>query len=205
MRIDRTRFFLLAGAMATATAGGCFVQSADDDDGEGGSGGTPTSTQTDGGGGSSDGGMGGDTGTGGNGGDGGSGGTCDDSVGDTVDCSGVINACSTFAIEACDASTAAFKPAVAEAAANCIVNLDAAAGCLEVYECRKDALNDACPDASADALCATLIDTCNTAGNPTTEVECHSYVDGLNEFGRTSVETCDCAFGIYSCIEGVGF
>jgi len=194
MKIDRAGFLVLAGAIA---AGGCVIKSTttkhDNDGGSGGTGGT-----------TAQGGQGGTTAQGGQGGVGGS--VCDDSVGTDVDCSPAAQTmCGQFAVDACEAAKAAFKPRVAENAAGCIVALPADADCLPVYDCRRDALNGACSDSTADADCDQLVAAC---GDVTTE-ECHSLVDGLNEQGRAEMVTCavtdGCVYGFYSCVEGLGF
>ena len=147
----------------------------------------------------------------GGGGTGGSGGgtLCDDSVGDPVSCVGADDSlCGTFAVDACNGVQTVYKPAVAEAAAQCIVDLGPTDDCTAVYQCNQDALAGACPDSGADDLCAQIVASCETAGNPTTAEECHGLVDGLNETGRGQVETCavtdGCLYGRYSCPAGLG-
>lgn len=197
MNIDRAGFLVLAGAIA---AGGCVIKSTttrhDNDDGTGGSGGTTAA-----------GGQGGTTAQGGQGGQGGVGGSvCDDTVGADVDCSPAAQTlCGQFAVDACEGAKTVFKPRVGENAAVCIVALPADADCQPVYDCRRDALNGACPDSTADADCEQLVAACGDA----TAEQCHSYVDGLNEQGRAEMLTCavtdGCVYGFYSCVEGLGF
>ena len=209
MKIDRAGFLFLATAIAAGS--GCIITSSDDGNGGGGSNTGGTGSGAGGTGGEATGGGstgGGSTGGGGVGGSGG-GTTCDDSVGDTVDCTGADDSlCGTFAVDACNGIQSVTKPAVGEAAATCILDLGPTDDCGAVYACNQAALGAACPDSGADDLCAQIIASCETAGNPTTDVECHGLVDGLNETGRGMVETCavtdGCLYGLYSCTEGLG-
>jgi hypothetical protein len=212
MKIDRAGFLFLATALAAG--GGCIITSGDDDSAGGGgdhSGGTGSGAGGTGGaatGGAATG--GGDVGGAGGGTGGAGGGTvCDDSVGDAVDCAGADDSlCGAFAVTACDGVQTVFKPAVAEAAAQCIVDLGPADDCGAVYQCRSDALAGACPDSGADDLCVQILASCETSGYPVTAEECHGLVDGLNETGRGQVEICavtdGCIYGLYSCTEGIG-
>ena len=69
------------------------------------------------------------------------------------------------------------------------------------YECRDAALKSACPDPSVDGLCDALTKSC--AKNSV--AECRQYFSGLNAAGRAAAEACakKCAYGIYSCVEGL--
>lgn len=196
MNMDRTRFLALATLIA---AGGCVTKKVNtDSDGGGGVGGT---TATGGSGAGGAGGVGGGAG-------GAGGGVCDDSVGAPGDCGPAdATVCGQFAVDACEGAKSYFKPRIAELAVDCITALDPISDCLPVYQCRSDALNQACDDPTADVLCQEIIDACDASGNATTMDECHSYVDGLNDAGRALMQadcgTDGCPDGIYSCVEGV--
>jgi hypothetical protein len=201
MNIDKASFLVLATAMA-AGAAGC-IQAVDDDDGVGGSasggnGGTGGTGNVGGTGGSTGGAGGGGAGGGGAGGSGG--GTCDDSVGSPAACDGLATDC----LEYCQGAHAYLKPGVAEVAVQCLA--DSADCVLDGYGCLADALAAACPDASADADCATVASDC---GDPDPGgVACDDVLPGLNDEGRAAVLECtaaDCSFGVYSCAEGVLF
>jgi hypothetical protein len=92
------------------------------------------------------------------------------------------------------------KPAVAEAAVDCMI---AITDCFDPnpYDCVADALADACPDATADADCATVVDECGD-----TLDECHAIMDGLSASGRSDVMDCvndGCEYGLWSCVESL--
>jgi hypothetical protein len=104
-----------------------------------------------------------------------------------------------------------FKPGVAGATLTCV--LGGATVCApNVYACAKQALNNACPDSTADTDCADIVANCsNDGGAAATAAECHALIDGLNATGRMAVvmcsqsaaAPCDGAAGIYACIEGL--
>jgi len=203
MKLDRTSFLALAAAIATTS---CIVTvgSPDDDDGAGATGAGTTTTPEGGGGATTtpDGGSGGIA-------QGGSGGAepCDDSVGESPDCTPVGDStCGEFAVTACVGAETYYKPAVAQAAAECILAADLT-DCQPAYDCRNAALAAACADATADELCLQIVDACVGAGFSVDMATCHGYVDGLNEDGRALMATeCvdnGCAYGINSCAEGI--
>jgi hypothetical protein len=208
MRIDRSRFLVLVGALA---AGACTVNSENTQTGDGGG------SQTADSGSSTDGGTDGPAVEGGDasgGDDGGEGGVCDDTVGSAADCSTLADAgnadagCGTTAAQQCAALNTNLKPKVARAALACA--LAAADVCPQsFYTCAKQALNAACADSTANADCTDIVGNCSGA----TAADCHALVDGLNATGRQAVVTCSqstsspCtgAAGIYSCVEGIVF
>jgi hypothetical protein len=108
--------------------------------------------------------------------------------------------CGTWAIDYCDSAVANLKPAVAEAAVDCMLSIT---DCMDPspYTCVGSALEGACPDATADADCATVETACGD-----TQDECHAMIDGLSTAGRTAVMGCvnaGCEYGLWSCIESL--
>lgn len=203
MKLDRTSFLALAAAIAATS---CIVTVGSPDDDDDGAGATGAGTTTpDGGGGATttpDGGAGGVA-------QGGSGGgvACDDSVGESPDCTPAGESdCGEFAVTACVGAETYYKPAVAEAAAECILAADLT-DCQAADDCRTAALAGACADPTADELCLAIVDACVTAGFSVDMTTCHGYVDGLNEDGRALMATeCvdnGCLYGINSCSEGI--
>lgn len=149
MKVDRTKFLLLTGALSAATAVGAATQS----------GCTTTSATTDGGTTrATDSGTDSTT-------EGGDGGAC---LGDTVteggdagplDCS--KSTCPTD----CTNVQNAYKPGVAQAAVQCILALPTCeSGSAALTSCATDALDNACDDATADALCTKLVAGCTSGG-----------------------------------------
>jgi hypothetical protein len=191
MNVDRTTFLLLTGVIAAGAA--CTVTKTDAADA--GPSGATADAATDAG----------NTDAASDAADtdaaDGEGGVCSDEVGTPGDCAAIT--CSNFGT--CDAAKANFKPKVAAAAVACIQALPGGSNCdaLLVYGCKANALKGACPDTTAAALCATLQTRCAATSNPIPAGECEQYASGLNAQGRAALQACDCAFGIYSCIEGL--
>jgi hypothetical protein len=84
----------------------------------------------------------------------------------------------------------------------------------DAYDCTRKALNGACADDTANALCSSIEGACANA-NPVSSADCHKLVDGLNWWGRYRVENCifppdggadaggACRLGLWSCVEGI--
>lgn len=202
MNVDRVKYLSLVTAIAAA---GCVVteKTEKESDGGGGVGGTAGQGGTAGAEQGGAGGVGGATGgsggvaTGGGGGAGGA--SCDDTVGTPAACTTVASDCEPY----CNAAHTNLKPAVAEAAVECLA-LDQSAYCLTGYSCISQALADACPDPSTQSDCATVATNCSEPGDPA----CEDVLDGLNSTGRAEVMSCvddGCTFGLYSCMEGASF
>jgi hypothetical protein len=195
MNIDKAAFLLLATAIA---GGACIIQDGDGDNDDGGAG--SGNSGASGGQGGSDGGQGGsDGGQGGSeGGQGGSGGgECNDEIGAPGDCSATVTACSEgIDIGLCNQAIDYFKPAVAEEAVACILALDTAAMCADVYACRNDALANACVDDSTDATCADFAGSCAID-----EAECHLFLDGMSQAGRDAT-ILQCGPSAEGCLGG---
>ncbi len=134
---------------------------------------------------------------------------CDDSIGMPVDCTPALDLllCDS-AFTACESANAAYKPAVAQNAAECIVELDDDVSCGAVQNCIFNALSSACFDMSANPLCADIVNACAGTGYELDHIDCHLVVDGLNELGREELHACvveqDCAIGVGPCFEGLG-
>lgn len=129
--------------------------------------------------------------------------SCDDYAGTPSDCAPVedIGSCGSFGLDYCNFATANLKPSVAEKAVDCMLEVEDTCGG-PPYDCVQTALNEACPDSTANTLCSQVATGCSI-----TAKECHSLVDGLNSVGREMVKNCieadDCAYGLWSCLEGM--
>lgn len=126
---------------------------------------------------------------------------CSDEDGSPGDCTTVT--CSDFG--KCDSYKQYLKPKLAESAVKCLQTIDGGASCdaLDVYGCGNTALALACADPAAKTFCTSFLPKCQDAGATDTQADCEKWVSGLNAAGRTALEACDCAFGVYSCIEGL--
>lgn len=128
--------------------------------------------------------------------------------GPVVDCAPAADSQCASALDWCTSANAAYKPGVAAAAAQCIVDLPTQVSCGAVTTCNQLALWDACSDMSANPLCGDLVTACKGTGYALDHVDCHLVVDGLNELGRAELHACvteqDCAIGVGPCIESLG-
>jgi len=116
-----------------------------------------------------------------------------------------MSVCGAYGEYYCQRSNINLKSKRAKAAADCMLaNTDMSCG--PPPTCMRDSLEEACPDASADAACADYVTRCSPAV-PLTDLECHGMVDGLNATGRASLQTCvnanNCQYGLWSCFEGL--
>ncbi len=197
MKVDKTRFLLLTGALAAATVVGVGTTS----------GCTTTSTSTDGG-------TTGDSGPGtDSGGDDGSTGDSGACLGDTastpapdaeggggIDCS--ANGCDLQ----CASASANFRAGVAEEIQKCLLKLSAcednAAG---INGCIEDAVGKACTDSSATTFCTPLVTACGGGGEGGADAStadggasqtvfdqnnCEALATALSADGRTALKTC---------------
>lgn len=132
--------------------------------------------------------------------------TCDDSVGNVVDCSAAqCSVSDTFAEDVCNTVKGRAKPAVAEKIGNCILGLDSGQRCnfaSDVYTCVEAGLLQSCPDASAATACGTITGTCNTIDSATCEV----YLSGVEDSYRADFVSCMQSFcDFYTCSESMSF
>jgi hypothetical protein len=109
-----------------------------------------------------------------------------------------------FVNSACSDALKYYKPKIAERAVSCIHSRTPKQLCdaMSVYDCKDYALHTACPDASSDASCAAIQQSCKT----TTLTECRTYLSGMNDLGRAEMVKCmaqNCSWGLYSCAEGL--
>lgn len=228
MKIDKTSFLLLAGALAMTA---CSTEDSNDNGGntggtggEAGSAGAAGSSAVGGQGGQGgqgaeggqagqgaeggEGGQGAESGQGGQGaeggaaGEGGTGGSsCDDSVGNPAACTELDGGeCGSWAVDYCEIVVEALKPAVAEAAVQCMLAATKDE-CMDPdpYDCVRFALGDACEDPTTDQACDTVVKNCKETAD-----ECHALLDGLSDAGRKTVMKCvedDCSWGLWSCVE----
>jgi hypothetical protein len=186
MKIDKTRFLFLTGALsAAAVAGmsvtsGCTVTSTSTDGGADSSTTTPdSSTGTDGSA-STDGSTDGSSST-----DGGAdAAACLDDTGSVADCADA-GSCT------CSTESGLFKKGVANAIAECQLKLPTCEGDPASATCIRDAITRACDDATATAFCAPLVADCaNGAGQKITQADCEKLVKSLSAAGRAQVTTC---------------
>lgn len=105
----------------------------------------------------------------------------------------------------CSSNLSYMKPRIAERAVGCMQALGPKKLCdsTNTYECRDEALRSACADASADAACGAIAQKCSVDQD-----ECRGYLAGLNDVGRQAVAKCleapdGCRWGVWSCIEGL--
>lgn len=108
-----------------------------------------------------------------------------------------------FMAQRCAVYASHFDPKVAAAAVACMNGLTGAAACdsMQAYNCGKNALTQACPDPTVDQLCQIASTPCKIAQN-----DCITMVSGLSSPGQDAVATCisqGCSAGLYSCIEGL--
>jgi len=168
--------------------------------------------------GESAGGEAGDTGAGGQmstGGAGGEGGTaeCNDLDAMQVTCEGLNSAAcdiTTFLDDTCGMTWQVMKPAVSNAARECMLGLKQSALCdaTNTYACIDDALKGACPDETVTDDCDAIISSCDESGTTVAAADCASYLNGLNEAGRTQMVSCmtlDTLCSLHSCAEGLTY
>lgn len=128
----------------------------------------------------------------------------DSSGGLTAICN--TQSCSTnpFPKARCGTYAQYFDPKVATAAITCMNNLSGGNQCdsQHAYDCGKSALAQACPDQTVAQLCQIASGPCKVAQN-----DCVNMLSGLNSAGQDAVAQCvagGCNGGsLYSCIEGL--
>lgn len=97
-----------------------------------------------------------------------------------------------------------FDPKVATTAIACMNNLSGANACdsQHAYDCGKAALAQACPDSTVNQLCQIAVNACKAS-----QSDCVAMFSGLNSTGQDAVAQCvagGCNGGnLYSCIEGL--
>jgi len=111
-----------------------------------------------------------------------------------------------FSRDHCEDYRKFMKPKVAERAVQCLARLGAKGICdgCGIYRCGDQALKSACPDPTADVLCAQITAACPSVNR----AQCAVYLSGMNTAGRAKVRTCladaaGCGFGLYSCVESL--
>jgi hypothetical protein len=198
MKIDRSRFLLLTGALSAATLGVVA-----------GGAGCGTTTDAKGGAGTTDSGATDDAAT--------SDGSADASadaatacLGDTApevatDGGDAGDCAATSCATACTSYATNFKPGIAAAASACLLTLPTCESA-DLTPCLDPALAKACTDATATTLCAQLVTGCNgdagsdagatDAGDAGTtaatfnQASCEALVNGLSATGRTAFTSC---------------
>ncbi len=110
-----------------------------------------------------------------------------------------------FVRDSCANDLSYLKPRIAERAVGCMRAVGPKKLCevMPIYECLDDALRSACEDPAADAACAAIVQKC-----PVSLDECRGYLSGMNDAGRAAVAKClsnaqQCGYGVWSCIEGL--
>ena len=221
MKIDRSRFLLLATALATGSAASaCTVTSTTVTTDGGGASATDATAATDGTVAATD--SGGDASPSGDAAaDGGTaketGASCDDTVvdGGTVNCDNAVGTDAGLtgcgadprANGFCSTIQANFKPQVAQNAIHCF---EVAPACESVGGCVVAAAAAACPDPTAPAFCQSVVTSCGDAGTPAMgpdggafEGACEQAASGLTGTGRATFKTCYAGGGcadIEACI-----
>jgi hypothetical protein len=124
---------------------------------------------------------------------------CSDLTGTPADCSTVALDC----MGKCSSIRSFYKPRLAEMAIDCLMSLPTCESSVTALNCLYDALDAACPDASADAYCTSLVAGCppSDAAPVVTMSECLEYAPGLDSAGRDrlldlAVTTYKCAYSL---------
>jgi hypothetical protein len=110
-----------------------------------------------------------------------------------------------FVRDSCANDLSYLKPRIAERAIGCMRAAGPKKLCevMPIYGCLDDALRSACADPAADATCAAIVQKCAVPLD-----ECTGYLSGMNDAGRAAVAKClsntaSCGYGVWSCIEGL--
>ena len=149
---------------------------------------------------------------GGAGGEGGAG-ECNDLDAAQVSCEGLNSATcdiATFLDDECAMTWSVMKPAVSNAARECMLGLKQSALCdaTNTYDCIDAALKGACPDETVTDDCEGILSSCDESGTTITPADCASYLNGLNEAGRYQMVACmtlDTLCSLHSCAEGLTY
>ncbi|HEX8796557.1 MAG TPA: hypothetical protein VF765_36655 [Polyangiaceae bacterium] len=109
-----------------------------------------------------------------------------------------------FAKTRCTTYAQYFDAKVGAAAVNCLNGLNTSTcDSQHAYDCGKSALAQACPDQTVGQLCQIAASACKANQN-----DCVAMFSGLNSNGQDAVAQCvagGCNGGnLYSCIEGLG-
>jgi hypothetical protein len=185
MKVDRTKFLLLTGAISAAVA--CTVNSTTNNDGTNN---PPAPPPAD------DGGT--DSATDGGGDAAGDGGAC---LGDTTTGDGGILTCGAASCPTtCTTVANEYRPGVAEATIECLLALPTCegGGTPDTHACADKALAKACDDTDATTTCAKLVAACSAdAGDASADggatfdqTSCQTLVRGLTASARTSFISC---------------
>jgi hypothetical protein len=116
---------------------------------------------------------------------------CTDEGAAVTACSGTTaGGCVLDAVPQCTSYPQYFKPKVAKAAVDCLAALPTCEGTTEVFACGFSALEGACPDSDVDTYCAGLVAICadpdaGADAGSTDLADCKKYASGLNLDGRT--------------------
>lgn len=118
-------------------------------------------------------------------------------------CAPQVCSSNPFAKTRCTTYATYFDPKVGTAAITCINGLNTSTcDSQHAYDCGKSALAQACPDQTVAQLCQIASGPCKVAQN-----DCVSMLSGLNSAGQDAVAQCvagGCNGGnLYSCIEGL--
>jgi len=121
------------------------------------------------------------------------GGACDDSLGSSVDCSGVNPdpTCSVvgtpFQKSYCERAPTLFKPRVAQRVAGCIAGLTSIELCTPlVVQCITDGLSSACADSSVNVQCSAIVSACPAIAL----AQCQLYLAGMTATARARMVSC---------------
>ncbi len=125
--------------------------------------------------------------------------TCDDSVGTAGACGLYADGGADTGIDggnmcldsvSCHNVTTLLKPRVAQKAIECIVGLPTCEG--DFTPCFQAAFDNACPDTSGAAACATITAACGdaSAGDAGLATACGKISNGLTAAGRTKFVAC---------------
>jgi hypothetical protein len=119
--------------------------------------------------------------------------SCDDSVGSSVDCSGVNPdpTCSVvgtpFQKSYCERAPTLFKPRVAQRIASCIAGLNRLELCTPlVAQCINDGLTSACADTSVSIQCSAIVSACPAIAL----AQCQLYLAGMTATARARMVSC---------------
>jgi hypothetical protein len=120
-------------------------------------------------------------------------GGCDDSVGSSVDCSGVNPdpTCSVvgtpFQKSYCERAPTLFKPRVAQRISSCIAGLSSLELCTPlVAQCITSGLSSACSDATAGVQCSAIVSACPAIAL----AQCQLYLAGMTATARARMVSC---------------
>jgi hypothetical protein len=98
--------------------------------------------------------------------------------------------CTLDGLAVCTQFPTYFKPRSAKLAVDCLLMAPTCEGVIPdpLWECGLTALKGACPDATVDAYCATLAGSCDADAGFDLKAECKTYAAGLNSAGRSRLQ-----------------